>query len=457
MQTDTEHAPSRGAAVRHVLCLVLVSRLWIFAGVLLAVTFGTAYDVSGALGPPRAATMPAATWTATWAEAMHRWDTVYFAGIATRGYRYEQELAFFPGWPVAMRALASAAAAASPLRHVPVLVAGLVLSSAVSAAAAVSLYLLTRDVFHDHARALAAAVLWLFGPSMVVVAGAYTEAAFAACAFLGAYALLHGRRWTATALLAAASALRSNGLLHLPVVVGAHLLTDPRALAQPLGAWPSWRSWRPAPRRILAAAVGAAAVGLPVALHQLPAWWAFCYPSPTRPWCAATPPSVYAFVQSHYWGNGFLRYWTPNNVPNFLLALPHVALTAASVGSAASAAWTAGPGRRAAWRSTTLAELLLTLPWWILVGMLVTAMHVQVILRVVTGSPAFYWTAAGFYVQARRVLAASSAAVASSAPSPSAASRRGSMATTLAAAILPSYVLYGSVGIVLFSLFYPPA
>lgn len=33
-------------------------------------------------------------------------------------------------------------------------------------------------------------------------------------------------------------------------------------------------------------------------------------------------PSIYAHVQRQYWNIGFLRYWTPSNIPNFVLALP---------------------------------------------------------------------------------------------------------------------------------------
>ena len=39
---------------------------------------------------------------ARWLEPFLRWDALYFASIATRGYRYEQELAFSPGLPGAM-------------------------------------------------------------------------------------------------------------------------------------------------------------------------------------------------------------------------------------------------------------------------------------------------------------------------------------------------------------------
>ncbi|SCU85218.1 LANO_0C03686g1_1 [Lachancea nothofagi CBS 11611] len=34
--------------------------------------------------------------------------------------------------------------------------------------------------------------------------------------------------------------------------------------------------------------------------------------------------SFYAFIQSHYWNVGFLRYWSPNNIPNFIFALPTI-------------------------------------------------------------------------------------------------------------------------------------
>lgn len=32
-----------------------------------------------------------------------RWDALYYVKIALEGYRYEQELAFMPGWPLCMR------------------------------------------------------------------------------------------------------------------------------------------------------------------------------------------------------------------------------------------------------------------------------------------------------------------------------------------------------------------
>ncbi|KAG9076528.1 ER membrane glycoprotein subunit of the GPI transamidase complex-like protein, partial [Ceratobasidium sp. UAMH 11750] len=83
-----------------------------------------------------------------------------------------------------------------------------------------------------------------------------------------------------------------------------------------------------------------AVVGAPFIAHQYLAYIAFCigldsaslntlYP---RPWCSARIPSVYTFVQSHYWDVGLWRYWTPAQLPNFLLAAPMLVLVGGSSG-----------------------------------------------------------------------------------------------------------------------------
>eukprot|EP00198_Chlamydomonas_reinhardtii_P011508 XP_001700845.1 predicted protein [Chlamydomonas reinhardtii] len=50
-----------------------------------------------------------------------------------------------------------------------------------------------------------------------------------------------------------------------------------------------------------------------------------------RPWCSSRVPYVYGFVQLLYWNVGFLRYWTLQQAPNFLLAMPVLLLSAAGL------------------------------------------------------------------------------------------------------------------------------
>ncbi len=50
-----------------------------------------------------------------------------------------------------------------------------------------------------------------------------------------------------------------------------------------------------------------------------------------RPWCSRPLPLIYTFVQEHYWDVGLFRYFRAEQLPNFALAAPMLALTAAGV------------------------------------------------------------------------------------------------------------------------------
>lgn len=73
---------------------------------------------------------------------------------------------------------------------------------------------------------------------------------------------------------------------------------------------------------------------LPVIYHHYSAYVAFCIPSdsaqlltPRVPsWCSNFPPLIYTYVQSHYWNVGLFRYWTTQQIPNFLISAPPLAL-----------------------------------------------------------------------------------------------------------------------------------
>lgn len=41
-------------------------------------------------------------------------------------------------------------------------------------------------------------------------------------------------------------------------------------------------------------------------------------------WCHSLTKSLTSYAQNHYWGVGFLKYYTSNNIPNFLFAMPQI-------------------------------------------------------------------------------------------------------------------------------------
>eukprot|EP00899_Mesostigma_viride_P024493 jgi/Mesvir1/5228/Mv15356-RA.2 len=50
-----------------------------------------------------------------------------------------------------------------------------------------------------------------------------------------------------------------------------------------------------------------------------------------RPWCANRVPYLYGFVQSHYWAVGLFNYYRLQQLPNFILAAPVLALALSAV------------------------------------------------------------------------------------------------------------------------------
>lgn len=131
-----------------------------------------------------------------------QWDVAHYLTIARDGYADPLEMAFFPGWPLVLRAVSAVGLS-------PVLL-GSAVALACSLVAAFAL------------RRLAgrwAAVAWLLAPTAVFTAVPYTEAAFCAATFW-AWERAKNDKWGQAALLAAlACTLRVSGLFLVGALV----------------------------------------------------------------------------------------------------------------------------------------------------------------------------------------------------------------------------------------------
>jgi Mannosyltransferase (PIG-V) len=134
----------------------------------------------------------------TLTDMVSNWDVQHFARLSDGGYLAESNgtlMAFFPGWPLILSLFGQSG--------VPVVIGGVVLSTACSALAAAALYRLGGTW---------AAVAWLFAPTAVFTMVPYTESLFCAVAFW-AWERARSDRWlAAVALTAVACTVRVSGL-----------------------------------------------------------------------------------------------------------------------------------------------------------------------------------------------------------------------------------------------------
>ncbi|XP_004678718.1 PREDICTED: GPI mannosyltransferase 2 [Condylura cristata] len=277
---------------------------------------------------------------------LSHWDAEHFLFIAEHGYLYEHNFAFFPGFPLVLRAGAELLRPLQALLSLRscLLISVASLNSLFSVLAAVALHDLGRLVLHCPRQAFYGALLFCLSPASVFLAAGYSEALFALLTFSAMGQLERGRSWTSGLLFALATGVRSNGLVSVGFLVHSQcrsffsslmVLNPLRGLLKLLGS----------------VSLSLLTLGLPFALFQYYAYSQFCRPGSARPipepflqlavnksyrtvdgnappWCTWELPLAYSYIQDIYWNVGFLRYYELKQVPNFLLAAPVTVLVA---------------------------------------------------------------------------------------------------------------------------------
>ncbi|KXT00429.1 hypothetical protein AC578_1925 [Pseudocercospora eumusae] len=351
-----------------------------------------------------------------------RWDAIYFANSSARGHVFEQEWAFSR---LSAR-ITSQIARVFPftqihsalLRHAA---AGIALSHISHFAAVIVLFKLTYELIpasYERKRRIAftAACLHVVSPGGLFLSASYAESFFALTNFAGSFCYvaswrygprkhpesgLHAARWAIISgvLFGTATTVRGNGLLSGVMFAWDVVLYMPK-LPEILRERASTDFLR-----FFGLLVGGSMIAIGYAVPQIEAYLEYCTGGNTRPWCSKIPPSIYTFVQAHYWNVGFLRYWTLSNIPLFALAAPMllvllstgwIAMSRAQLDKLVAALNAAGDPDHA---STITAEekqafshqmARFALPQLVLAALALTSFHVQIINRISSGYPVWY-------------------------------------------------------------------
>ncbi|EZF35377.1 hypothetical protein H109_01077 [Trichophyton interdigitale MR816] len=339
-----------------------------------------------------------------------RWDSIYFLKIAQRGYLFEQEWAFGYGYtkflsfllPESLRSLQNLA------------VTGVLLSNLCHYLSVLVLYRLSQATFNSNRKnynviPFLAAALHIVTPAGAFISAPNGEAAFSFLNFLGYYVFITAlnderqgsyclrdlKFLSAGAFFAAATSVRSNGLLS-----GLLFVYDAvSGLHQIITHGLSWHVIR----RLAMVCAGGSLILIGIVGPQYVAYKDFCLAEDPRPWCNRLFPSIYAWVQSYYWNVGFLRYWTFSNIPLLCIAAPMIIILVYSGVRVWANLLPILPSKEddPAGHSVRY-QARLALPQVVLATLAVTHYHIQIVNRISSGYPLWYWFLASSLVTENR-------------------------------------------------------
>ncbi|PON97821.1 GPI mannosyltransferase [Trema orientale] len=335
--TRTKTSPKPQNHETLVLKSALLSRLLLLALILLWRTLLSPYDTSATLNPNCLSntTSPSPKEQLIWPsmasaiESSIVWDGVYFVRIAQCGYEYEQTYAFMPLLPICISFLSRTVFA--PL--VPVIgqravlgLSGYVINNIAFVFAAVYLYRLSVTVLKDRDAALRASLLFCFNPASIFYSSIYSESLYALFSIGGLYHLVSGKNNIAVPWLALSGFARSNGVINAGYICFQTMHQAYNAILR--------KSAFLTLQVLAGGALRCIFIFAPFLAFQAYGYYNICLghsPDKMRPWCKARVPLLYNYIQSHYWGVGFLRYFQLKQLPNFLLASPILSLAICSL------------------------------------------------------------------------------------------------------------------------------
>ena len=308
-----------------------------------------------------------------------RWDSVYFVEIIHNGYTLEQQFAFDFGYPFLVRQISKLLFFVSSPMIYKTMISGILLSNLMFILSAVLLFYLSVEIGFRPKQAQAACCLYAFNPASIFMSSVYRESTFAAFCMGGMLTFERSQNLASSVLFALGTFTRSNGVLHSGFFFWKALHSKPSILG------------------FLNRIVSTIIVFAPFLGFQYYCYIQFCSEGAIATWCSWKIPSITNYVQKHYWNNGFLNYFTLNNVPNFILAFPLIYLNSRAIikyaMSDTRAFFTLGYHHNKSVQLEFNSLRILPYCYLTIVMLLICVlfMHVQVILRFFVGQPFMYW------------------------------------------------------------------
>lgn len=340
------------------------------------------------------------------------WDAVYFADLFVKGPQYEHQFVFCPLW---WRLIKSFPGIKGAVFYPRLLMATFVANMAHLAATLV-LYKLTLAIFKNarifspKRMALCLLILYVMTPAAAFMTAPYSEpvAAFLSfsCLYLrqlgldsSPYVILDARHKEETKSVDAQSNEKSGNettYTRAPdaFYVGLYILSGAfaavaygfRANCLLLGILYVYDLFTVRPFPSPSPLIAGLLLGLSFVITQYSNYASICVGSERGEWCNSKLPLLFTYAQGHYWNNGFLKYWTPNNIPNFIFGAPTIILSLLSVRYFREVYPVARIFPIIC--VNTIFTVLLLLLW-----------HVQIVTRIHLFLPIVYWFVAGLLTQ----------------------------------------------------------
>ncbi|XP_038695242.1 GPI mannosyltransferase 2-like isoform X2 [Tripterygium wilfordii] len=320
-----------------VLKSAIISRLIVLALIVLWRSLFSPYDTSATLNPSclidspsEPQRLPLLPGLASAVESCIVWDSVYFVRIAQCGYEYEQSYAFLPLLPLCISLLSRTVFAwLVPLIGFRAVLgfSGYVVSNVAFVLAAVYFYRLSVVILKDSEAAFRSSILFCFNPASIFYSSIYSESLYALFSVGGVYHLVSGANSIAVFWFALSGCARSNGVLNAGYFCFQTLHQAYDAVFQKKNACVAMQV-------LVTGALRCICIFIPFISFQAYGYFNICRGrslDEMRPWCKASVPLLYSYIQSHYWGVGFLKYFQLKQLPNFLLASPILTLALCSI------------------------------------------------------------------------------------------------------------------------------